>query len=308
MATAYLSHPVFLEHNPGPHHPESRVRLYAIEDLLNSGQLHPFLRYFTPPAATREQLLRVHDGSYLDALALRSPEEGVIHLDFDTSMSPQTLNASFHAAGAAVMAVDKVMQGEVENAFCAVRPPGHHAGRDMAMGSCFINNVAVGAAHALEEYGLERIAIVDFDVHYGNGTEDIFRDDDRVMMCSSFQYPFYPHSPLIEGHERIINTPLEPGTDSQTFRRLISEQWSPALQRFEPEMILVSAGFDAHIDDDMSDVRLVDQDYAWITQQLMSMAGTYSAGRVVSVLEGGYEIRSLARSVILHIRSLMGLH
>ncbi|MEJ1353810.1 MAG: histone deacetylase family protein [Candidatus Sedimenticola sp. (ex Thyasira tokunagai)] len=306
MTTAYLSHPLFLAHDPGPFHPESKARLYAIEDRLNSAHLYHLLHHLTPVSATREQLLRVHDGAYIDSLIAAAPEEGTLHMDPDTVMSPATLNAAFHAAGAVVMATDAVLNGDVVNAFCAVRPPGHHAERGLAMGFCFFNNLAVGVAHALEVHGLKRVAIVDFDVHHGNGTEDIFRDDKRVMFCSSFQYPFYPYSPLVEGHERIIHTPLESGTDGALFRRLISEQWFPALHRFEPEMIFISAGFDAHIEDEISAIRLQDQDYEWITGELISIADQYAGSRIVSVLEGGYETDALARSVALHIRALLG--
>lgn len=307
MNTAYLSHPIFLQHDTGPDHPESAARIYAIEDRLNSAHLYDFLHHFSPPAASREQLLRVHDEGYLDALIANSPTEGSIHLDPDTVMSPKSLEAAYHAAGALVMATDMVMQGEMENAFCAIRPPGHHAERDLTMGFCFINNVAVGAAHAMAAHGVERAAIVDFDVHHGNGTEDIFRGDARVMFCSSFQHPLYPESPLVEGDDRIIHTPLTSGTDSSTFRRLVSEQWFPALHNFKPEIIFISAGFDAHIEDDISGIGLVDQDYEWITLELMEIARQYSKGRIVSALEGGYETHALARSVALHIKALAGL-
>ncbi len=287
MATAYLSHPLFLAHDPGPYHPESKARLYAIEDRLNSAHLYHFLHHLTPVPATREQLQRVHDAAYIDSLIAAAPEDGTLNMDPDTVMSPATLDAAFHAAGAVVMATDAVIGGDAVNAFCAVRPPGHHAEHDLAMGFCFFNNVAIAAAHALEAHGLKRIAIVDFDVHHGNGTEDIFRNDERVMFCSSFQHPFYPYSTLVEGHERVIHTPLASGTEGALFRRLISEQWFPALHRFMPEMIFISAGFDAHIEDDISGIRLQDQDYEWITGELVAIADQYAGSRIVSTPGGG---------------------
>jgi acetoin utilization deacetylase AcuC-like enzyme len=206
------------------------------------------------------------------------------------------------------MAVDHIMRGEMDSAFCAVRPPGHHARRRQAMGCCIYNNIAVGVAHALETHGLERIAILDFDVHHGNGTEDIFAADPRVMICSAFQHPFYPDIPFDENGSRIICAPLHANAGSTEFRSAVEQKFLPALERFQPQMIFISAGFDAHRDDDMSDINLSEADYAWITGRIVELAGKYAGKRIVSALEGGYELRSLARSVEAHLRALMELH
>jgi acetoin utilization deacetylase AcuC-like enzyme len=204
-----------------------------------------------------------------------------------------------------VLGTDLVMAGKAESAFCSVRPPGHHAERARAMGFCFFNNVAVGAAHALEQYGLARVAIADFDVHHGNGTEDIFRDDPRVLMVSTFQHPFYPGSGVEGRSERMVNLPLPAGSSGKEFRAAVTEEWMPALERFEPEMLFISAGFDAHRDDDMAMLRLVESDYAWVTDQLRSFAARKAKGRIVSMLEGGYNLGALGRSVAAHLEHLV---
>ena len=291
-------------HNMGSHHPECPARMAAIEDHLLATGLLPHLVEVEAPPATREQLLRVHDPDYVDAIEVSVPERGLIHLDPDTAMNPHSYHAALRAAGAVIKATDMVMGGEVENAFCNVRPPGHHAGRARAMGFCFFNNVAVGAAHALEKHGLERVAIVDFDVHHGNGTEDIFRDDPRVMMVSTFQHPFYPYSGVEGRSERMVNIPLAAYSSGVQFREAVENFWVPALDRFQPQMVFVSAGFDAHRDDDMASLSLVEADYAWVTERLMVFADRFCGGRIVSTLEGGYELDALARSVAAHIRAL----
>ena len=222
-------------------------------------------------------------------------------------MSPATLAAAYRAAGAATLAVDLLSDGQVDNAFCCVRPPGHHAERSQAMGFCLFNNVAAGAAHALDAHGRERVAIVDFDVHHGNGTEDIFLDDERVLFCSTFEHPFYPFTPLLENNEHRISVPLDASARSAEFRTAVMDQWMPALERFRPEMVFVSAGFDAHRDDDMSHVSLEDADFLWVSERIAEVARRFASGRIVSCLEGGYEYHSLARSVELHLRVLMGL-
>jgi acetoin utilization deacetylase AcuC-like enzyme len=291
-------------HDMGSHHPECPARIAAIEDhLLASGILEHLVEVEAPPA-TREQLLRVHDQSYVDAIEASVPERGLVHLDPDTAMNPHSHHAALRAAGAVVEATDMVMGGEVENAFCNVRPPGHHAERARAMGFCFFNNVAVGAAHALEKHGLERVAIVDFDVHHGNGTEDIFRDDPRVMMVSTFQHPFYPYSGIEGRSERMVNIPLAAYSNGIQFREAVEKFWVPALDRFQPQMIFVSAGFDAHRDDDMASLSLVEADYAWVTERLVAHANRFCGGGIVSTLEGGYELDALARSVAAHLRAL----
>ncbi|MCW8918130.1 MAG: histone deacetylase family protein [Gammaproteobacteria bacterium] len=308
MSTAYLTHPVFLQHEMGAHHPERPARLYAIEDRLIASGLFDLLRHYRAPRASREALLRVHTADYLDLLAQRSPQQGYRQLDPDTMMNPHTLEAAWHAAGAAVQATDLVLSGVVENAFCAVRPPGHHALAARAMGFCFFNNIAVGVAHALAAHGLQRVAIVDFDVHHGNGSEAIFAADDRVLLCSSFQHPFYPGTDLKPHHPNIVHAPLRAGDGSSALRAAYSEHLLPALEAFAPQMIFISAGFDGHVEDEMSALQLTDGDYAWLTRQLVDAAARHAQGRLVSLLEGGYALNALGRSCAQHIRVLMGLH
>jgi acetoin utilization deacetylase AcuC-like enzyme len=307
MPTAYITHPDCLKHDMGAGHPESPARLGAIEDQLIASGLLPYLQQHDAPLATIEQLTRVHDQRYVEAIRAASPQRGLVYLDPDTAMNPYSWNAALRAAGAAVLAVDLVTEGKVENAFCAVRPPGHHAESARAMGFCIFNNVAVGVAHALAKHGLSRIAIADFDVHHGNGTEQIFHDNPRVMLCSTFQHPYYPYRGADSGNDHIINVPLPAGTDGPAFRAAVSEHWLPALVRFQPEMIFLSAGFDGHRDDDMAQLNLVEADYAWVTQQVKSVADKYAKGRIVSALEGGYELHALGLSVLAHLRVLSGL-
>jgi acetoin utilization deacetylase AcuC-like enzyme len=289
----------------GEGHPERPERLRAIEDQLIASRLDRLIVRAEAPAATREQVLRVHDAAYLDALERASPRSGLVQIDPDTAMNPHTLEAARRAAGAAVFGTDLVVAGRAEAAFCAVRPPGHHAERARAMGFCFFNNVAVGAAHALTRHGLARVAIADFDVHHGNGTEDIFRDEPRVLMVSTFQHPFYPSSGIEGRSERMVNVPLAAGSSGKEFRAAVTEQWLPALERFAPQMLFVSAGFDAHRDDEMAMLRFLETDYAWVTQQLRSVAARHAQGRIVSVLEGGYQLGALARSVAAHLENLV---
>jgi acetoin utilization deacetylase AcuC-like enzyme len=306
LSTAFYTHPSCLRHDTGPDHPETARRLSAITDRLLASGLANVLENYDAPAASRKQLLRVHDEAYIDAVTQGMPADGYARLDPDTVVSRDSLAAAVHAAGALTAAVDLVVGGKADNAFCAVRPPGHHAERGRAMGFCLFNNVAVGAAHALEACGLSRVAIVDFDVHHGNGTEEIFDGDDRVLFCSSFQHPFYPYTPLMENTPQRISVPLDATARSDEFRAAVTEHWLPALKHFEPEMILVSAGFDAHVADDMSMVSLVDDDYRWVTERIVEAAATSASGRIVSTLEGGYELHSLARCCEIHLRVLMG--
>ena len=307
MQTAYISHPDCLKHDMGSGHPESPERLRAIEkELIASGLMQKLQRH-DAPFATTEQLSRVHDLRYIEAIHATAPRQGLIYLDPDTAMNPYSWDAALRAAGAAVLATDLVMAGKVANAFCAVRPPGHHAESSHAMGFCIFNNVAVGVAHALAQHGLQRIAIADFDVHHGNGTELMFRDNPHVMLCSTFQHPYYPYRGADSGNERIVNVPLPAGTDGTAFQAAVNENWLPALERFQPEMLFVSAGFDGHRDDDMAQFNLVEADYAWVTQQIKMIAEKYAQGRIVSLLEGGYELHALGRSALAHIRELSGL-
>ncbi len=291
-------------HDMGSHHPECPARITAIEDYLLASGILEHLADVDAPPATREQLLRVHELNSLDAIEASVPERGLVHLDPDTAMNPHSYHAALRAAGAVIKATDMVMSGEVENAFCNVRPPGHHAERARAMGFCFFNNVAVGAAHALAAHALERVAIVDFDVHHGNGTEDIFRDEPRVVMVSTFQHPFYPYSGVEGRSERMVNIPLAAYSSGFQFREAVEKFWVPALERFQPQMIFISAGFDAHRDDDMASLGLVEADYAWVTERLVAIADELCEGRIVSTLEGGYELGALARSVAVHLRAL----
>jgi len=280
----------------------------AITDRMIASRLADVLVFVDAPEVTREQLLRVHDAAYVDDIEARIPSQGYVSLDPDTIISPGSLAAARHAAGAAVRAVDLIMAGNANSAFCCVRPPGHHAERRQAMGFCLFNNVAVGAAHALEAHGLSRVAIIDFDVHHGNGTEDIFRNDDRVLFCSTFQHPFYPFTPLLENTPNRVSVPLDATAGSAEFRAAVTDHWLPALESYAPEMVFVSAGFDAHVADEMSNVRLVDDDYQWVTEEIVKVAARSASNRIVSTLEGGYELHSLARCTELHLRVLMDLH
>jgi acetoin utilization deacetylase AcuC-like enzyme len=306
VTTAYITHPDCLKHDMGSGHPESPARLRAIEDQLIASGLFQFLQHHEAPLATPSQLARVHSPHYIETIRAAAPKQGMVHLDPDTAMNPFTLDAALRAAGAAVLATDLVMAGRAENAFCAIRPPGHHAESGRAMGFCIFNNVAVGVAHALEGHGLERVAIADFDVHHGNGTEQIFRNDPRVMLCSTFQHPFYPYCGADSRSERMINVPLPAGTDGEGFRKAVEAEWLPALERFRPEMLFVSAGFDAHWEDPLAMLRLREPDYAWVTRQIKDVAARHAHGRIVSMLEGGYELHALGRSVAAHIKVLSG--
>lgn len=307
MFTAYITHPACLKHDMGADHPECPARIHAIEDQLIASGLFNFLAQYEAPQASKGQLARVHNSAYIESIFSRAPDAGLAYLDGDTAMNEYSLEAALRAAGAAVMATDLVISAQVENAFCNIRPPGHHAGRSSAAGFCIFNNVAVGVAHALEHHGLQRVAIADFDVHHGNGTEDIFHDDPRVMLCSTFRHPYYPYSGTDSGNEHIVNVPLPAGTAGDEFRVAVSEHWLPALERFQPQMLFISAGFDAHREDDMGGFGLSDADYGWVTEQIKDIASRHAGRRIVSVLEGGYALNALGRSATVHIKSLSGL-
>ncbi len=306
MSIAYISHPDCLLHDVGQDHPEQPGRLRAIQDLLISTGMELALNQYDAPRVKREQLELAHDPDYISMLFTDAPHEGILELDGDTFMMAKTLDAALRAAGAVVMGVDLVMNKAVTSAFCAVRPPGHHAERDRAMGFCYFNNVAVGAAYAIARYGLERVAIIDFDVHHGNGTEHIFATDPRVLFCSSFQHPFYPFTGHQTETDHIVNIALPAGTNGAEFRKQVEAHWLSALHHFKPQLVMISAGFDAHISDDMSHLRLREADYDWVTGQLKEIADQYAEGRIVSTLEGGYEHGSLARSVLAHLNALLG--
>jgi len=305
VSLAFITHPECQLHEMGEGHPERPERLAAIEDKLITSRLDYVISRHEAPLATREQLLRVHDPDYVDALAALSPKEGLVQIDPDTAMNPHTFRAALRAAGAAVLGVELVLGGKADAAFCAVRPPGHHAERARAMGFCFFNNVAVAAAHALDRLGLTRVAVVDFDVHHGNGTEDAFRNDSRVLMVSTFQHPFYPGSGVEGRSERMVNVPLEAGAGSREFRAAVEQDWLPALHRFQPQLILFSAGFDAHRDDGMAFLRFQESDYSWVTAQVRDVALRYASGRIVSLLEGGYDLDVLGRCVAAHLGELV---
>jgi acetoin utilization deacetylase AcuC-like enzyme len=304
---AYITHRDCAKHEMGEGHPECPARLDAISDFLVSTQLMPYLAPCEAPLATPEQLERAHTALHVRETFAASPSEGYLHLDPDTAMNPHTLTAALRAAGAAVLATEMVARGEARRAFCAVRPPGHHAMRDRAMGFCIFNNVAVGIRHALDVLGYERVALIDFDAHHGNGSEDILANDDRVLMCSTFQRDFYPFLGEAPLGDNMVNVALPAGADGEALRSAFDAQWLPALERFRPQMVFVSAGFDAHRADEMAGLRFVEDDYRWITREIVQLADRHCEGRVVSCLEGGYDLFHLARSTAVHLRELAEL-
>jgi acetoin utilization deacetylase AcuC-like enzyme len=311
MTLAYYSHADCRLHSMGRGHPECPERLDAIADHLIATGLIDVLDSRDPPLATEEQLERAHSTSHvLELRAAMAPLDASgehLQLDPDTSAGPGTWRAALRAAGAAVAATDAVIDGTAHAAFCAVRPPGHHAERSAAMGFCFFNNVAVAARHALDARGLQRVAVVDFDVHHGNGTEDIVAGDERILMASFFQHPLYPYSGAVPKGTNMVNVPVPPYARGAQVREAIEAMWLPRLEAFRPQMIFVSAGFDAHREDDLGQLGLVEDDYAWITRQLVAVAERHAGGRIVSCLEGGYHLGALARSVAAHLRVLGGL-
>lgn len=304
MTIAYVSHPDCLKHDMGRHHPECPERLGAVEDQLLASGISGLLAHHEAPLAGAEQITRVHPRDYFDAICEASPEEGTVHLDPDTAMSPGTLNAALRAAGAAVLATDLVMDGRARAAFCGVRPPGHHATRNRSMGFCIFNNIAIAAMHALEHHGLARVALVDFDVHHGNGTEVIFAGDERALMVGTFQHPYYPYSGTDDVAPNMVNVPLRAGSGGDALKAAVQASWMPALYAFRPQMIFISAGFDAHAEDDMGGLRFVEADYAWVTRRMVEVAERHANGRIVSVLEGGYNLSALGRSVVAHLKAL----
>ncbi|SEN30719.1 histone deacetylase family protein [Nitrosomonas marina] len=302
--TAYITHSDCLLHDMGPYHPENPQRLKAIAQQLEATGLIEKLRCYESPLATDTQLMRVHPLDYIASIREVSPQKGLAYLDPDTAMNPHSLNAALRAAGGVILATDLVVGQKANRAFCAVRPPGHHAESTYAMGFCIFNNIAVGVAHALATHGLQRIAILDFDVHHGNGTEAIFGGNQKVLFCSTFQHPFYPHSGAKTRHSNCISVPLPAASGGDAFRQAVAAHWLSAVESFKPEMIFISAGFDAHREDDMANLMLDDVDYVWITQQITAWAEQYANGRIVSVLEGGYALNALGRCVVQHIKVL----
>jgi acetoin utilization deacetylase AcuC-like enzyme len=307
MPTAYITHPDCLRHEMGMGHPECPERLHALNDALRGSSLNEDLTWLQAPLAEADDLKRVHRGDYVDMIFANAPREGYLRLDPDTAMNPHSLMAARRAAGAGILAVEEVMAGRCRNAFCAVRPCGHHATQGRPMGFCIFNNIAVAAAYALEEKALERVAVIDFDVHHGNGTEDIFSAEkwhSRVLMTSFFQHPFYPYSGTSNPAPNMINIPLAAGSGGTAAKNAFTSQWLPALHAFQPQMILISAGFDAHRDDLLGGMALNEEDYAWLTRELMAVADQYAEQRIVSMLEGGYNLDALGRSAVAHIESL----
>jgi acetoin utilization deacetylase AcuC-like enzyme len=312
MTTLLYMHPSSLEHDTGPGHPESIARIRAITTLLEREERKGALvgiEHREPPRATRAQLERVHTGRYIDAVLSAEPESGYVRLDPDTVMSPGSAAAGLRAAGAPVAAVDALVGGEADNAFCALRPPGHHAEAERAMGFCLFNSVAVGARQALDVHGFESVSIFDFDVHHGNGTQRAFEREPRVQYLSTHQWPLYPGTGAREetGVGNIVNRPLPAGTGSREWRRVVEADILPSIDAFAPALIMISAGFDAHRADPLAMLELVEDDYSWVTRRLVELARKHCNGRVVSVLEGGYDLTALANSALAHLKALRGL-
>jgi len=308
MTTGFFSHNDCMKHNMGAEHPECPERLAAITSYLADTGLAQDLDWVRPDEATRDQLLTVHPERYLNQLDLMQPTRGRVYTDPDTAMMPDTLRAARLAAGASIEAVDMVLSSQLTNAFVCARPPGHHAERSKSMGFCFYNNIALAAMRALTFHQLERVAIIDFDVHQGNGTVDIVGGDERILMCSSFQHPFYPHSHVHRQADNIINTPIQAGTPADEYRRIVEAAWLKRLQDFRPQLVLISAGFDGHRLDPMAELNLEVEDYRWLTEMITSVAGDHANDRVISTLEGGYHLRALAESVNAHLEVLSAIH
>ncbi len=311
MSIAYISHPACLLHEMSTQHPECPQRITAIEDQLKSTGIMHNLKNYDAPEASKEQLERAHDKAFVASIFEQSPSSGIQQLDPDTAMNPHTLEAALRAAGAGILATDLVMSEQVKRAFCNVRPPGHHAEHGKAMGFCFFNSIAVAAMHALEKHQLQRIAIVDFDVHHGNGTEDIVSqlkaEESQVIFCSTYQHPYYPGFAGKSIKSKVVNVPLAAGTGGDLFRAAVKSQWLPELREFKPEMVFISAGFDGHAEDNMGGFNLMDADYVWATQEICKIADEFAQGRVISMLEGGYDLVSLGRATSEHVRVLAEL-
>jgi len=305
MTIAIISHADCALHVAHQDHPERPERVEVVQDALKRYLFKAPINYYDAPLATKEQLLRVHDKNYVQWIFSIAPKTGSIGIDEDTVMNSHTLSAALHAAGAVPFAVDLVMQGKAQTAFCNVRPPGHHAEHEKAMGFCFFNNVAVGVAHALAQHKLERVAIIDFDVHHGNGTQSIFQHDKRVLLCSSFEHPFYPGYEPEMDNEHIINVPLDEGTRSDLFRQKIQAEWFDKLAAFQPQLIFFSAGFDAHTKDPLANINLTESDYVWLTTHIAKIAKVHCDGKMISTLEGGYNLDVLAQCVPAHVNAMV---
>lgn len=305
MTLAFISHTDCFLHHMGAYHPESPARLRAIKEGLEKAGLTPLMTEYQAPNAQREHLVRVHHASYIDQIFDLSPEMGFVQLDPDVRMNPYSLKSALKAAGAGILAVDLIMNKKAEAAFCNVRPPGHHALPHKAMGFCIFNNIAIAVSHALKAYDLQRVLIFDFDVHQGNGTVEMFEGDERVLYCSTFEHPFYPFSALISEKSNIINMPLAAGSSGKQYRETVEKNCIEAITAFQPEMIFFSAGFDAYINDPLADLQLLPEDYYWVTQRIVEIGQQCCPGRVVSMLEGGYDLEGLSLCVPEHIKALL---
>jgi acetoin utilization deacetylase AcuC-like enzyme len=306
MSTAIYSHPDCQRHEMGSWHPECPARLQAIADQLINAHIADLLEHRSAPLAKEEDIARNHSANAIAIVRDNLPHAGESYypIDGDTSLNAHSWQAARRAAGAAIAATDAVIDGEIANAFCAVRPPGHHARPTEPMGFCLFNNVAIAAKYALDVRGLERVAVVDFDVHHGNGTEEALLNEPRALMVSFFQHPFYPYTEPLPITPNRVNVPVPAHSKGDTVRQVVLEQWLPALNAFRPQMIFISAGFDAHREDDIGGMGLVEADYAWMTEQIMGVARQWSQGRIVSCLEGGYNLSALGRSVVAHVKAL----
>jgi acetoin utilization deacetylase AcuC-like enzyme len=305
MTIAIISHTDCQLHAAGTQHPERPARVKVVQDALERFVFNAPVEFHQAMRVDREHLIATHDKAYVDWVHSVSPKDEVIQIDDDTFMNPHTLNAALLAAGAVTMAVDFVMSREAQAAFCNVRPPGHHAEKEKAMGFCLFNNVAVGVNYAMEKYNLSRIAIIDFDVHHGNGTQHIFQDDERVLLCSSFEHPLYPGYDEEMDNDHILNVPLPAGTNGDTYRKIVAAAWFEKIRAFKPELIFFSAGFDAHDKDPLANLGLVEADYVWLTLHIASIAKECCEGRMVSVLEGGYNLDCLAQCVPAHVNAML---
>ncbi len=301
-----ISHPDCLLHEISKGHPECPERIQVIDHALKNSKIKPYLKFYQAQPANKQDLMLAHDTEYVELIFNHAPKTGIFQIDPDTVMNPHTLQAALLAAGSAIQAVDLVMKNEVQQAFCNVRPPGHHAEHARAMGFCFFNNVAIAALHAINQHNLSRIAIIDFDVHHGNGTEDIFLQDDRIMLCSSFQYPFYPMSPQHE-NSHLLHLPLSAGTRGIEFRKLFAQKFLPKLEDFAPEFIFISAGFDAHAIDPLANLKFLEEDYYWLGKEIFELAAESCDGRIVSLLEGGYALEVIGQCVVAHLAPFVGI-
>ncbi len=310
MTTRLYTHDSFTRHDTGAAHPERSARLHAVTRALETPEFDSLDRHVAS-AVSHDRLALVHSPAFIEALLSAIPRDGHRRIDLDTVISPASGDAALHASGAVVDAIDAVMEKRTDNAFCAVRPPGHHAEPANAMGFCLFNSIAVGAAHARNRWGLSRVAVIDFDVHHGNGTQAMFWDHDGMFYASSHQFPCFPGTGSVDEcgrYNNIVNAPLARGSGSHAFRRAFAERILPALDAFRPELVLISAGFDAHEEDPLADINLVTEDYSWVTDEISALADSHADGRIVSVLEGGYALEALASSVMVHVRRLMAVN